>query len=86
MDESTGISSTAHMLLCGTFIDKKYELRDTLIDIFDVSKDGDTVGAALHDRVDRCLSTHALHKKVDASHADGASNVCDYPGRGAFNS
>ena len=55
MDESTDISSTAHMLLCGTFFDKDLNFRDELIEIFDVSEEGATVGTALEDRVDKVL-------------------------------
>ena len=67
MDESTDLSSTSHMLLCGTFFDKNFKFREELIEIFDVSVEGATVGAALEDCVDKVLGTTGLRKKVDVS-------------------
>jgi hypothetical protein len=82
LDESTDISTTAHMLLCVTFIDSDGKFRDELMEIFDVSDEGATVGAALEDRVYKFLRQHSILEKIDASFVDGASNVCDYPSRG----
>ena len=56
MDESTDISTTAHMLLCATFIDEQFKFRDELVDIVDVSEEGAKVGAALEDCVGKALS------------------------------
>ncbi len=70
------------MLLCGTFFDKDLNFRDELIEIFDVSEEVATVGAALEDRVDKVLGATGLRNKVDVSGVDGASTVCDYPKRG----
>ena len=82
MDESTDISTTAHMLLCVSYIDSDGKFRDELMEIFDVSEEGATVGAALEDKVFKFLREHQLLDMVDASFVDGASNVCDYPTRG----
>jgi hypothetical protein len=61
MDESTDLSSTSHML-CGTFFDKNFKFREELIEIFDVSVEGVTVGAAVENCVDKVLGTTGLRK------------------------
>ena len=86
MDESTDISTTAHMLLCATFIEEQFKFQDELVDIFDVSEDGATVGAALEGCVGKALAQNHLCELVNTSHMDGASNVNDYPHRGYINS
>jgi hypothetical protein len=49
MDESTDISTSVHMLLCATFVDQDFKFRDELVNIFDVSEQGGTVGSVLED-------------------------------------
>jgi hypothetical protein len=45
------------MLLCVTYIDSDGKFRDELMEIFDVSEEGATAGAALEDRVSKFLRT-----------------------------
>ena len=71
LDEATDLSITSQLLLCASFVDADGKFCDQLLEIFDVSEKGATVGASMAVRVGNFLL-----RLVDFL------NVCAYPSAG----
>ena len=82
LDEATDLSITSQLLLCASFVDADGKFCDQLLEIFDVSEKGATVGASMAVRVGNFLLSKDLLRLVDFLNTDGVSNVCAYPSAG----
>lgn len=86
LDESTDAGNTSTEILCCSYICRHGKLRSEVLAVFDVSRAGDTAGAAIELAVKKFLKDKGIYGLVDFLDVDGASNVCGYPSRGHTNS
>jgi len=86
LDEVTDLSVHSQLLLCATYINKHGVFASEMLELFDVSQKGGTVGANIDLIVTNFLIANDLKSKVDFGSTDGASNVCDAPSQGYMTS